>query len=144
MSGGDYLRFVSTTCVANGRLDHSRLRWRLNSAWMPSVKNWNVVPPFMVIDVRGWLASTKTGVRYKGWSPHHSFQVSSAEGPRTGQNMFRGPRRDDRFSPRAGRCGVLANLQGKSKKTKSDRYTAVSDEMRARANASSTRSGVKG
>jgi hypothetical protein len=47
------------------------------------------------------------------------------------------------LSPSAGHCGVLANLQWKSNKTKSDGYTAISDD-RARANASSTRSGVKG
>ena len=35
---------------------------------------WNVVPPLMVIDSRGWLVSTKTRVWYGGLSPHHPFQ----------------------------------------------------------------------
>src|SRR5262249_50542211 len=55
---------------------------------MPSVTKWKAVPPFMVIDVRGWLVSTKTGEWYGGLSPHHPFQVSSGQGPRIGPNML--------------------------------------------------------
>src|SRR5260370_25167909 len=56
---------------------------------MPSVTKWKLVPPFIVIDVRGWLVSTKTGVWYGGLSPHHPFQASSGQGPRIGPNMLR-------------------------------------------------------
>src|SRR2546430_15900157 len=55
---------------------------------MPSVTKWKVVPPFMVIDVRGWLVSTKTGVWYGGSSPPHPFQPSAGQGPRIGPHMF--------------------------------------------------------
>src|SRR3979409_2219313 len=37
------------------------LRARCNSASMPSVMKWKVVPPSILIDARGWCVSTKVG-----------------------------------------------------------------------------------
>ena len=37
----------------------------------------------------GMVGQYKDGVWYSGLSPHHPFQVSSGQGPRTGPNMLR-------------------------------------------------------
>ena len=56
---------------------------------MPSVTKWNVVPPSIGSDSRGWWVSTKTAWWYGGLSPHQPVHLSSTHGPRIGPNMLR-------------------------------------------------------
>ncbi len=39
---------------------------------------WNVVPPSISIDGRGWWVSTKTGVWNGGLAPHQPFHSGSS------------------------------------------------------------------
>lgn len=55
---------------------------------MPSVTKWNVVPPCISIEARGWWVSTNTGRWYGGFGPHQPRQ-SRSHSPRTGPNILR-------------------------------------------------------
>ena len=56
---------------------------------MPSSTKWNVVPPCIVMDGRGWWVSTNTGWWKGGSSPHQPVHRSPLQGPRIGPNMLR-------------------------------------------------------
>src|SRR5262249_25518242 len=56
-----YSRMVATPPPRRISLPPAASVARLSAASIPSVTKWNVVPPAMVIDARGWCVSTKTG-----------------------------------------------------------------------------------
>ena len=52
-------------------------------------RKWNVVPPFIWTEGRGWWVRTKTGVWNGGFSPHQPFHSWSGQGPWWGPNLPR-------------------------------------------------------
>ena len=52
-------------------------------------RKWNVVPPAIASDGRGWWVSTYTGVWNGGLSPHQPCHASSGHGPCCGPNLPR-------------------------------------------------------